>query len=261
MDKRQKIIDSIGSEEYKELAAKIIDYIRQVQKYYEVRYTYFLDPTQISVAKNILQQFDDISYEVTSGIDNCERNIIAIFPEAYRTEGKLPIVPLKIGGNFKFESITHRDILGALMNLGIKREKLGDIFVAEDVHFIIAYEDISAYICMNLDRIRNTSVKVNVDDFKNVSRDDIKYKVIKSTVSSLRLDAILSAGYGESRTGISKEIKSGNVKVNWEAVEDLSYSISSGDTISVKGKGRIIVDSVGGITKKGRINIIIKKLI
>lgn len=262
MSKRDEILNSISNPEYKVLSAKIIDYIEQVEKYYEPRFTVFLDPAQVNKARNIIEQFNNVKYSVTCGVPNCERNIIAIFPFYMEEEDiELPINALCITGSSKFEIIGHRDILGAVMNLGIKREKIGDIILNNQKHYIIVYSDISSYISLNLSKIKHTPVSVDYIDFKDIPLKQNKFKEISTSVVSLRLDAVISAGFGESRSSISKEIVCGNVRVNWEGIQDLSFTIREGDTISLKGKGRIILDKIGSLTKKGRINIIIKKII
>lgn len=262
MNKRYEIINNIKDAEDRIFAAKILDCIDQVQKYYEPRYTDFMDPSQITKAKKIIKQFDDINCLVTCGIEDCERNIIAFYP-SYMSDKDidLPIHILSVECKSKFDSISHRDILGALMNLGIKREKIGDIIISDNNYYIIVYSDISYYIALNLTKIKHTPTSVNYTEFKDIVRKQDNFKVIASSIASLRLDCILGCGFGESRSSISKEIVKGSVKVNYEVVTDLSRSVFEGDIISVKGKGRIILESVGGITKKGRINIIIKKII
>lgn len=262
MDKREKILKNIGSEEDRILAVKIIDYIDQVNANFDVRFTDFLDPAQVNKAVKIIEQYSGIGFIVTSGVPDCERNIIAVYPDYMEGDNiELPIEGLSISGKTKFESITHRDILGALMSLGIKREKIGDIILNNDMFYTVVYSDISYYISINLTKIKHTPVVVEHIDFSDIAAHEKKFKVINANVASLRLDAICSVGYGESRNSIVDEIKCGNVKVNWEEEKNTSYIINPNDVISIKGKGRIILDAVNGETKKGRINITIKKII
>lgn len=260
--KRDEIVKNFKDNEDKLLAVKVIDYIEQVQRNYEPRFTQFLDPAKIAKAKMVLEQFNDIKYVVKSAVPYCERNIIAIFPEYMEEEDvKLPLSILRIKGKSKFENIGHRDILGSIMSLGIKRDKIGDIIVDERQYFVVVYKDISQYITLNINKIKHTPVSVEYAQNSDIPAMEEKFKEIASTVASLRLDAVISAGFGQSRSSISKEITGGNVKVNWEEVEDMSFTVVEGDVISLKGKGRIILYKVGSATKKGRINIIIKKLI
>lgn len=261
MDKREQVLKEVKSE-YRELAVKIIDQIALAQRYSEPRYTFFLDPSEVEVAKKILDKYPDVGYTVSSGFPDSERNIIAIYPEFMSEENvNLPVVALSISGSSKFEKMSHKDVLGSLMSLGVKREKIGDIYDNEGKFYFICYEDISSYIVANLIKIKHTPVKVEYIDFDKLPLKSIRFKEVTKTVSSLRLDAVISAGFNESRSSISREIGRGNVKVNWEVITNMSYNVSVGDTISVRGRGRIVLDRVEGQTKKGRISISIKRII
>jgi len=262
VSKREELLKAVNNSEDKSLYVKIFDYIEQVEKYAEPRFTQFLDPAQVLKAVKVLEKSIDVRFMVTSCISGCERNIICIYPD-FMDMGEIifPITAICIKGSSKFESISHRDILGALMNLGVKREKIGDIILNDDRVYVIVYSDISDYISANLDRIKHTPVTVMYTGFDMVPKREPEYKEIALNVASLRLDAVLSGGFGMSRSSLSKDIKCGNVKVNWEEATELSCSVGEGDVISLKGKGRIILSSIGNTSKKGRINIVIKKII
>lgn len=262
MSKRDKIIESFKYDEDKNFAAKIIDNIEQVQKYFEPRFTQFLDPAQVVKAERILVQYPGIKFHATCGVDGCERNILSIFPDNMTEEEfNIPVSALHISFTSRFEKLSHRDILGALMSIGIKREKIGDIIMDVDECFLLVYSDISYYIMLNLNKIKHAHVKADYIEFSKVSGKQDNFKEIASSVASMRLDSVLSCGYGESRNSIVHEITRGNVKVNWEEIMVPSHIINEGDTISVRGKGRIKIEKVDGTTRKGRIRIVIKKII
>lgn len=261
MNKRDNIIDSFNNREDKLLAAKIIDLVYQVEKYNEPRFTDFLDPASVHKVEKVLENFK-VNHIVTSGISGCERNIVAIFPDFMtKDEVNIPILVVEVTCNSKMESISHRDVLGAILNLGIKREKIGDIIINDLKFYIFVYDEISDFILLNLNKIKHSPVKTAYINFDDIPEKEERFRVISSNVASLRLDAVLSLGFGDSRSRISREIANGNVKVNWEEVRELSFTVKQGDVISLKGKGRIIIDSIGGMTKKGRINLVIKRLL
>jgi RNA-binding protein YlmH len=262
LNKRDKIIDSFKNDEDKNFAARLIDSIEQVQRNYESRFTQFLDPAQIIKAERILTQFSDVKYFVTCGLQDCERNMIVISPDNVAEEKReIPVSALCILFKSKFEKLGHRDVLGALMSIGIKRDVIGDIIMDEDKCFCLVYSDISYFIILNLDKIKHTPVKVDYIEFSKIPKKQENFKEIASSVASMRLDSILSCGYGESRSSIVQEISRGNVKVNWEDVLSSSHIINEGDIISVKGRGRIKIESVDGTTRKGRIRVVIRKII
>jgi len=259
---KEEIINFVKNDENKALLVKIIDYIEYVEKYFEHRFTPFLDPSQVIKVEKIIRQYGTVGYYATGGIKDSERKIIVLYPQNMNQEDiELPITALCIEIGSKFEKIGHRDLLGSIMNLGIKREKIGDIIINDNKGYLIVYSDISYYIKLNLQRIKHSPVKVNYIDFSLIPPKEEKYREIVATVASLRLDSVIGAGFGESRSSISREIIAGNVKVNWEEVKDLSFAIKQGDVISLKGKGRIILSSVGNTTKKGRVNISIKRIL
>ena len=88
-----------------------------------------------------------------------------------------------------------------------------------------------------------------------------KVKVINATVADLRLDAVAAAGYGVSRSRMSDEIKSLNVKLNWKEAKKAAQAVNEGDVISFRGRGRVEVAEIRGTTKKGRISVTLKRFI
>ena len=152
-------------------------------------------------------------------------------------------------------------MLGSLLGLGIKRQKIGDIIVKEDKCDILLHKDVESYVLMNLFKVGKEKVRVNSIDLKDVIEPEIKYKDIFSTVASLRVDSVAAAGFGISRTKASELIKSGLLQINWEYTEDPSSEVKEGDVISLRGFGRIRLEEVRGNTKKGRISIHILRFI
>ena len=121
---------------------------------------------------------------------------------------------IQIEGNFKFKSISHKDYLGSLLSLGIKREKIGDIIIHENFCQVIVSFDICDFILMNLEKVSNNNVKL-----KEISREDIiyskpKYKDVSFTVTSSRIDCIISGLYNISRQESSKLINNEKVQRN-----------------------------------------------
>ena len=151
------------------------------------------------------------------------------------------------------EGLTHKDYLGGILGLGIKRSKVGDILVHEAHTDIILKEEISGFIQINLEKIGNRKVTIEEITSSQLEEPEIFYKEIKKTLSSYRLDVYLSAAYNLSRQESLSLIKSGYVKVNWEPINKNSKELIIGDIISVRGYGRSILHSVEGVSKKGRI--------
>lgn len=167
----------------------------------------------------------------------------------------LAITPVKQ----KFaDTLSHRDFLGGLMNLGIKREMLGDIIVNDNYAYLFCLEQISKYIKDNLCRVKHTSV--NVTEIESLPDDIIKEpESIELVVSSLRADVMVSAVYKLSRSNTSKLFSAGKIFVNSKLTESTSYQIKENDIISVRGFGRFSFSNQLRTTKKNRLVVEIKK--
>lgn len=242
--------------ELKQKMYKVIDKANSCLRSYDLKYTEFLNPYETKNAIAILNAIDDINYTVDGGYENCERSLIYIYP-FYMTEDTIEksIRFLKISGNFKFRSISHKDYLGSLLGLGIKREKIGDILIHENYCQVVVSEDICDFILFNLTKVARNNVTV-----EEINRDEILYsepnfKEVSFTVSSERLDCIISGVYNLSRQDSSQIINAEKVFVNYEKIDAIARSIKNNDIISVRGKGRFIVSEIGDNTKKGRIKV------
>lgn len=255
MDKL-KLTSHIKDIDLKNKMFKIIDKANGTLKNYDVRSSDFFNPFEVENAIAILNSMDELKYTVDGGYEESERKVVFIYPfymEYEDIEEKLRFI--QIEGNFKFKSISHKDYLGSLLNLGIKREKVGDIIIHDNFCQVIVSNDICDFILMNLEKVARNSVKL-----KEISREEIIYnppnfKEISFTVSSSRLDCIISGLYNISRQESSKLINAEKVQVNYEKITSCSKEIKSGSLISVRGKGRSKIINIGELTKKGKIRV------
>ena len=152
------------------------------------------------------------------------------------------------------DKLTHRDFLGSLMGLGLRREMLGDIIINENVAYLVCLDSVSDFIINQLDKVKHTSVKCTDSDF--IPADvlpELKYEEL--IVSSERLDVLISAVYNLSRNESQKRIDCETVFCNSILAVSPSIVPEKGSIISVRGLGRFIYDGVLRQTKKGR-NII-----
>lgn len=239
---------------------RIIDKIEVVLTNHSFESTDFLDPYERLLAKSILNRFMEINYLENGGIIQAERQIINIYPDYYsKIDVPKDIICLRI--NVDTDGLSHKDFLGSILNLGIKRTKIGDILVHEGYADIIVKQEISDFILFNLNRIKNTKVTVEEKSLDAISFVESEYKEINKILSSYRLDVYISAAYNLSRQESIDIIKSEYVKVNWEPINKSSKEIAVGDIVSVRGYGRSALHSVEGISKKGKIKATIRILI
>ncbi|MFR4319365.1 MAG: YlmH/Sll1252 family protein [Eubacterium sp.] len=141
--------------------------------------------------------------------------------------------------------------LGAILNLGIVRSKIGDIFIKDNIAYVYCLEDIAKFISDNLTKIKHTIVKTDITDYKDISVTP-DFKEIMGTIANIRLDSLIATAFGSSRNSIIPLIESGKVFINSKMTTNNGASIKDGDIISVRGKGRFIFDGVIKTTKKGR---------
>ncbi|OUP50848.1 YlmH/Sll1252 family protein [Lachnoclostridium sp. An181] len=227
-----------------------------------VTFSDFLNLNELNILHSIPKGELSGTYALFGGYEYAERQMAAFLPDALCYEYHYPIQILKISPlQKKFaEKLTHRDYLGALLNLGIERSKTGDILTLEDGAVVFVHEKIAAFITENLTRIRHTSVMANP-----VSIESFVYKpsfeTIKGTVASVRLDSLLSLAFSSSRTKLSALIEGGSVFVNGKLVTSNGYHPKEGDIISVRKFGRFIYAKCGETTRKGRCFVELHKYI
>ena len=184
-------------------------------------------------------------YSFTGGNTNAERKVLVLGDS---TDTGFCIIRLQGIDS----TISHRDILGTLISLGIDREKIGDIvFNNEIIEFALLNEAIDI-VLFSLDRIKNVSVKAEVKDTNILQNSSIIDKSYKGTVASMRLDCIIAELIKTARTKAQTLIKQGKVKVNHVEERKINLLIDEDDVISVSGTGRFVIKSKGNLTKKNR---------
>ena len=236
-----------------------------------VVYTDFLGLAEQNLFYSSLKEFPAVSYSCYGGVPGAERFCIAFDgrealsglrktePEEYYL---FPIVCVSITpSSLKYsELLTHRDYLGALLHLGISRAKVGDIYIKEKQAYVFCTEAIADFICKELCTVKHTLVHCEI----TVPEEALlrpECKEITSTVASMRLDAFLSVAFQTSRSSLTAYIDGGKTYVNGRLVTKAGQTLSEGDIISVRGKGRFKVTEIKNMTKKGRIVVTINKYI
>ena len=185
------------------------------------------------------------------GFEGAERQMVAFVPEY--EEPCFPISALKLTSPM-LKSLTHRDYLGSVLGLGIKREKCGDIIMGENSSYIILSDDICSYAATNLTKVGRVGVKAEEVSLSEIVLPERSFKSLSGTVSSLRLDAVSSLFYGKGRSKAAEIISGGLVFVNGILSSKSDMKLKDGDVISIRGKGKATL-SVGGTSKKDRIFI------
>ncbi|MCL0067923.1 photosystem II S4 domain protein [Peptococcaceae bacterium] len=261
LDKKE-LLNRCANNEEKMLLSRVLDNIQKVQKTNQPVTMGFCSPYELNLIFSVVKQFTEISVVANGGYDEAERRKVIVYPKHMLPEQlNFQITYLLIEGYFDSRTITHRDCLGALVGLGLKRDKIGDIIVSDGFVQIIVDKAISDYIIANLDKIGKVKVKVREISKEELLLAEPKVKVINAVVASMRLDAVCAAGYGTSRSKVVREIKSGRVNVNWQLITDPSMNVKEGDMLSIRGRGRVKIVEVKGYTKRGRISLLLHKYV
>ena len=251
---RKRILSHIRDNEQLGAMHHILDKVEVCLRKSGPQTSDFLDPFTISIASGILQGIQGIRFSTWGGYQGAERKKIYIFPEYFEVDEEgFQVSLICFNGNFKFFENSHRHVLGALLGSGIKRDKLGDIFVSENLIQVLADSKIASYLISNINSIGPVPVSGEEKGTESLILHQEALKEIRATVTSMRLDAVLSAGFFMSRAKSAELIKKDKVKVNWQPITRIDHQLSEGDILSVQGKGRIVVMEVMGTTRKDRI--------
>lgn len=224
-------------------------------------FTGFLSLHEQQLITEIRKEIASIQVTLYGGNDDCER-VIARFgnPEELGYEEEFPIVCIKIEPLIeKFaDALTHRDFLGAIMNLGIERSTIGDIFVQGKSAFVYAHKKMAEYLIDELDKVRHTSVRCKiVTDVAELPISEPTQKEI--LVSSVRVDGVIAKVYNISRTGSLELFRTGRVFVNGKLMENNSYMLKDGDSVTARGFGKFTYIKEVHVTKKDKLRILIEK--
>lgn len=254
--RKKDFFSYIQGEEHKRKMENLLDKIDICERKQTIEYTDFFDPYDVELSGHILNQYKDINCLFTNGLEYGERKIGILYPVFYSglvkpVEDYISVLKIESNGL----ELSHSDCLGAILNLGISRDKIGDIFPVGDKAFVLATKPISSFILSQLYRIRHVPVKVTEADFHEVERKEEEVHSQLVSLASLRLDLIISSAFRISREESSRLISSGDVKVQWKAVYKREEVLEPGMMISVRRYGRIYFEEVLGTSSKGKIRI------
>ncbi len=239
----------------------------------KTQFTNFLCESEIAYAEKSLFKNNSVECVFFGGYEEAERKICMLFPKgAYFSGGEcsenskkiedFPISAVFVKGS-GFKKFSHRDILGSLMSLGIKREVVGDIIISENMTCatVFVVRKMCDFVIEKLQNVSGDKVTCLEKDLKSLEFEPRKFKETFSTVASMRLDAVLCACLDISRDESEKIINREYVSINHEVMTKKDFICSGGSVISVKKHGRYLIESSGEKNKKGRVKIKILKYI
>lgn len=256
---REKILRYYRATGDHELATRILDVAESARRSRRYQVTEFLDPHGYSVAETVAAYDDSLKISSHGGYNTAERVRAAFTCADFRGETLVEIGAVALEWDARYYQLSHRDVLGGLLALGIKRGLTGDILMTPDGCQVIVDAAIIPFILSELRRIGAANVTVRSIGLEELQPRPEKIKEIRSTVASLRLDSITAAGFGISRTHAAEDIAAEKVKVNWKDAKNAAQMVKDGDVISLRGRGRVEVVEITGQTKKGRTGVLLKR--
>ncbi|MDD6011802.1 MAG: YlmH/Sll1252 family protein [Oscillospiraceae bacterium] len=183
------------------------------------------------------------------------RDIFSYFAE---NEEENPLCLLRLDKD-RFTALSHRDYLGALMGLGVKREMIGDITVDEKGCYLFCMKSVAKYICEHLSKIGRGSVESRILSVSEYQESEERSEILFASVPSLRLDSFLAAAFSLSRNAAVQCISRGIVFVNSSQCMKNDLLLKPGDKVVLRGKGKRVLEEILGENKKGRIHIHYRK--
>lgn len=231
---------------------------------YRPIFTEFLTLYESSMILSTSERLASVSIHSWGGYKEAERRLICFSPIDYPLEeSDFPISCIHIyPKNQKFsENLSHRDFLGAVLNLGIERNRTGDILIQEGDALLFCESEIADFIESNLERIKHTTVFCEQKSFIEISKEIFHphVKIIKGFVSSLRLDTLIPVAFHVSRSSITGIIHAEKVFINGRLTTENSMIVKENDLISVRGMGKFRFIGIEKESKKGRFLIQIEK--
>lgn len=215
-------------------------------------YTRFLEaPTENACRAAANSAGCEVAFD--GGWEGAERRV-AGFYTGDKGELSFPIRRLRLDWNARYASVGHRDILGALMGLGIERETLGDIAMLREGALLFVHEDIADYVAANLESCGRAKVRISPCG-EEVAPPEPEGTLVYRTVPSQRLDAVLAAACDLSRQKAQEMIRAELVKVDHAVETRADARLEAGSLVSARGLGRFRVQEVTGLTRKGRVGL------
>lgn len=210
--------------------------------------TTFLDETQQAIINTFYTEDIDVIYD--GGFIGAESKRVIFKPYSIdQVDSKICIY--KIIYNKRYLEINHRNILGSLMSLGIKRENIGDIVIQNEQAFFACTEEISQYLKNYFKTIGRMSIElIEYNEQIEIIKD---LKIENHIISSLRIDVIIASAFKMSRSEANEMIIGGLVKLNHLICTNTSKNVKLDDVISVRHKGRVYLTDIGGKTRSDRI--------
>lgn len=216
--------------------------------------TEFFNPRQQYIAETLVNRQETVKLACNGGWPGAEMKRLLFYPQYYEPRlSDFDLMLLGINYPVKFTELQHRQVLGTLMNAGIKRTSFGDILHQQATWQVIVDRKMVDYLRQQMTKIGRVRVKLVPTSFEAIVQPADDWEDLVTTVSSLRVDTVVAAAFNFSRNRAKTAIERGYVRVNWEKIERPDYPLAVHDLLSVRHAGRLRLVATNGMTRKGKI--------
>lgn len=250
------------NEEERLLLARTLDKLDLAQNRSTPAYTHFLSPAERGLVEDMLHAAGRPAHVFFGGYEGAERTVCGFAPD-WMDPGDLfpggePVAALRICFH-ESAQLTHRDFLGAVLGLGITREKLGDMLVGETACDVVVLRETAAIVQSQIFEVGRYSVKCAPVALDQLEARPPEVKLVRDTVATLRLDAVAATGFSLGRGKAASLIESGRMSLNHREVTKPDRLVAEGDKIACKGLGKIVVKEASGLSRKGRVMVVLER--
>lgn len=235
---------------------RALEMLTLVERKQAMRLTDFLDPRQSAILQSLTSQVQDVVVSPWGGYEGAERVRVLLHPPYLTPETEeYRLSLLRIAADQRFHRLEHKDVMGALLNAGLKREKFGDMIVDASGCYAIVAAEVADFVRTQVTQIHRTPVAFEEVEWDSFTPPAESYQEKMITVASPRVDAVIGEVCHLSRAKAVIPIRAGKLKVNWKIVDDPSYPLEAGDMVSLAGWGRFKLLEASGPTRSGRIRL------
>lgn len=261
MKDREKILNyfSAASEEAGDIAVRLLDIADAVDRGRPFAVGPFMSPFAVQIGMTIAAHMKTVECQSFGGYHEAERVRVAFVQAGSSVPVDFGIAALSVTWDARYRLVGHRDVLGALMGLGIERDVLGDILMDGAGAQVLVDAKMAGWIVDNFTKVAMVPVKVEPISLDAIVPPKEEAKIVRATVASLRLDAVGAAGFGISRSKMAAAIDAQKVQVNWQTAKGTSQAVAPGDVVSYRGRGRIEIKELTGQSRKGRTGVLIER--
>ena len=265
---KQELLSDYRNREDKLLLAKVLDKLEFSKARNKIENTDFLNLAEQDLVDKFLKKIKFTNYYFFGGAGEAERKVLILYPEklteemARKNHSKImSVIKIKLPSELE-DSIDHRGYLGAIMKLGIEREKIGDISVKSRGAEVVIKNEVQNFLMQNLGELtRFSSSEIEVKDIEELEKIETQKVELTEIVASLRLDNIVSTLARTSRNKAVEILEQERVFLNFQNETKSSKQVKVGDIITIRGKGRFEFKEISGNTKKGRYIIKVDKYV